>query len=70
MFEWHNVKADGVHAAVARMFELSNTLDWSPSEFYIACKMITSFLELQYGCVWVDEEKFLDQLKDYRGSPS
>lgn len=65
MLDWHNVASETVNEAVARMFEISNTANWTPSEFYIACKMITFFLEKQYGCVWIDQEKFTDALKSF-----
>jgi len=66
MMDWHNVRADNVHVAVAHMLELSNTLNWTPSEFYIACRMITHFLERKFGCQWVDEEKFTETLSDFK----
>lgn len=66
MINWSNVPTDAVHAAVASIFELSNSNDLGPSELYIACKMIAHFLEKQYGCVWIDEEKFIEQLSDFK----
>lgn len=66
MLDWHNVESETVHIAVAHIFEISNTFNWTPSEFYIACKMITFFLEKQYGCVWIDQEKFTDAFKDFK----
>jgi len=66
MLEWKNIKAGDVHQDVAKIFELSKTLNWNPSEFYIACKMIIHFIELQYGCVWIDEEKFIETLSDFK----
>jgi hypothetical protein len=68
MMKWNNVRADKVQVAVANIFELSNTLDWNTSEFYIACRMIAHFLEKQYGCVWIDEEKFLEQLSGFEAN--
>jgi hypothetical protein len=62
---WQNVRSSDCQIAVARMLELSNNLNWTPSEFYIACRMITHFLEKQYGCVWLDEEKFTDRFKNF-----
>lgn len=66
MIDWHNERSETVHAAVAQLFEISNTAAWTPGEFYIACKMITFFLEKEYGCVWVDQEKFTDSFKDFK----
>lgn len=65
MMNWNNVPADKVQDAVAHIFEVSNTFDWSPSELYIACRMIQRFLEKQYGVVWLDESKFIDELKGF-----
>ena len=68
MLDWHNVSSETVHMAVARLLEVSDKSKWQPGEFYIACKMIIHFLEKQYGCVWIDEEKFTGQLEDFEAT--
>ena len=65
MMRWNNIRADDVHDAVASIFELSNTMNWTPSEFYIACRMITHFLEREYGVEWLDEAKFIKKLSEF-----